>query len=311
MPRFNKLTGSSFKRRSYWIDEIVQLSGHFGQDSSRIEKELKSEIKRDGLQALLDHLRLCGSIPEKYGHDSSEEKLYSKYTDALLSSVLNYIGLSSIVLTGRADTADVEAVCDAYSLVGDAKVFRLSRTAKNQKDFKVEALHQWKRGKQYALVVSPIYQLPTRNSQIYQQAIARTVCVFSYSHLAVIVRLAECLGKKRAIDFLHKILDCMQNLNPCKDASSYWLAINSTMLSYDTCISDFWRDEKAVTVDSIKAAKEEALLFLAQEREAIMRMSKGDAIEALINHRNINGRCAVIQKACDNGIFSISGSCKR
>ena len=80
------ISGTAVTRRAYWIDEIVKLSGHFGQDSNRVDAELNSEIARDGTTAILDHLRLCGSIPEHYRHDSSEEKLYSKYTDALLAA---------------------------------------------------------------------------------------------------------------------------------------------------------------------------------------------------------------------------------
>jgi type II restriction enzyme len=89
---------------------------------------------------LLDHLRLCGNIPESYAHDSSEEKLYSKYTDCLLSEIFKFIGLRSIILKERSDTADVEAFAKNYSFVADAKSFRLSRTAKNQKDFKIQAM---------------------------------------------------------------------------------------------------------------------------------------------------------------------------
>ncbi len=74
-----------------------------------------------------------------------------------------------------------------YSFVADAKVFRLSRTAKNQKDFKIQAMDNWKFGKPFAMVVCPLYQIPSKNSQIYQQASARNVCIFSYSHLAVLV----------------------------------------------------------------------------------------------------------------------------
>lgn len=306
MPNLDQISPTSARRRSYWIDEIVKLSGHFGQDSSRVEEELKSEIQRDGLPALLDHLRLCGAIPEKYAHDSSEEKLYSKYTDALLASALSYIGLSSLVLSERADAADVEAACKDYSLVADAKVFRLSRTAKNQKDFKVEALHHWKRGKPYALVVCPIYQLPTKASQIYQQAISRTVCVYSYSHLAVLVRLADILGKEKATVLLHKTLQCTQDLIPGKDAAAYWKAINRTMLDFAPCVEALWQEEKIVTLDCIRAAKEEALVFLAQEREQIMLMSREDAIKTLIHDRNLDGRQTVVRKLDDNGIFAVS-----
>lgn len=102
--------------------------------------ELQADIHGNGTEALLDHLRLCRAVPEHYRHDSSEEKLYSKYTDALISEALTVIGLRSTIIHARADAADVQAYSTGYSLVADAKAFRLSRTAKNQKDFKVQAM---------------------------------------------------------------------------------------------------------------------------------------------------------------------------
>jgi type II restriction enzyme len=303
---FEILTAKSIQRRQHWIDEIAKISGKFGDDSSKIDRELISEIQRDGLAALLDHLRLCGSIPEHYRHDSSEEKLYSKYTDSLLAEVFRQIGLTSLVLNERGDAADVEVVGPDYSLVADAKAFRLSRTAKNQKDFKIDALHGWKRGKLHAMVVCPLYQLPARTSQIYQQAIVRNVCVFSYSHLAVLVEYSNVIGKLEAQNLLLKILHCTEELNPTKDSVSYWAAINGTMLDSNPAIPPLWQEEKLATVESIAAAKEEALLMLASEREQVMRMSREEAIKVLILDRNINGREKKVRSVLDNGIFAIS-----
>lgn len=184
----------------------MKLSGSFGDDSTRMAEELRAEIARDGSEALLDHLRLCGAIPEQYGHDSSEEKLYSKYTDAVISESLSTMGLRSVVIDTRADSPDVQARAGDYSLVADAKAFRLSRTAKNQKDFKVQAMDGWRGGLDYAVLVCPIYQLPSRSSQVYQQAIARNVCVLSYSHLAALVGLATRQGPSFAEVGLHEVL---------------------------------------------------------------------------------------------------------
>lgn len=306
MPPVKALSSTAISRRAYWIDEIVKISGHFGQDSSRIESELNAEIARDGTVALLDHLHLCGAIPEHYRHDSSEEKLYSKYTDALLASALRHLGLASLVLTERADAADVEAVGKTYSLVGDAKVFRLSRTAKNQKDFKIEAMHGWKRGKPHAIVVCPIYQLPTRSSQIYQQSISRNVCIFSYAHMAVLVRAADLLGKSSAEELLLQVLKCSEDLNPTKDSVSYWMCINRTMQKHASIIGKLWQSEKLATIESIIAAKEEALSSLAREREEIMRMTRDEAVKLLITDRNINGRTKVVNSVGDNGILTIA-----
>ena len=153
MKRKRLMTPEARKRRRYWVAELAKLSGSFGDDSTKIIAELRAEIAKDGGDALLDHLRLCGAMPEQYGHDSSEEKLYSKYTDAVISESLSEVGLRSAVIAARADAADVQARGGGYSLVADAKAFRLSRTAKNQKDFKVQAMDGWRNGLDYAVVV--------------------------------------------------------------------------------------------------------------------------------------------------------------
>jgi type II restriction enzyme len=254
---------------------------------------------------LIDHLRLCGDIPESYGHDSSEEKLYSKYSDSLIALAFNTVGLRSLVLDERADAADVEVVAKSYSFVADAKTFRLSRTAKNQKDFKVQAMDGWKRGKPYAMVVCPIYQLPSKSSQIYEQASARNVCVFTYSHLAMLVSFSLLEGNPKTEELLHEIFKTIPALNPSKDASPYWLAINRTMLGFSKKIVDLWRVEKQAAVESIITAKEEALTYLAKEREKIMRMSHEEALRELIRATNIENKIRVIKSVSDNGILEI------
>lgn len=297
---------STVDRRNRWLDHIVQISGHFGNDATRIELELRQEAARDGCVAVEDHLRLAGAIPEYYGHDSSEEKLYSKYTDALLSEAFSFIGLNSAVLAERADAADVEAANKDYALVADAKAFRLSRTAKNQKDFKVEAMHSWKRGAPFAIVVCPIYQLPTRQSQIYQQAISRTVCIFTYSHLSVLVRLAQATSQTTAMDVLHSILLSTEVLNPGKEAAPYWYRVNRTMLDAHPSISKLWQEEKIANLEAIQAAKDEALNALALERRRVLRMSHQEAIQALLYDKNLDGRSSIIQRVSDSGILEIS-----
>jgi type II restriction enzyme len=104
----NIITEAAIAKRAYWVEEIRKLSGDFSEDTGRLEKELADEIRTQGVQSLLDHIRLCGDIPESYAYDSSEEKLYSKYTDSLLNESLKAVGLKSIVLTERVDAADVE-----------------------------------------------------------------------------------------------------------------------------------------------------------------------------------------------------------
>lgn len=300
------ISKKAIKRRETWIEKIQNIDGNFSDDALYLEKELEKEIKKDGYITLIDHIRLCGNIPERYGHDTSEEKQYSKYTDSLLSFAYKSIGLKSVVLTERADVADVEAFAKKYSFVADAKAFRLSRTAKNQKDFKVQAMDNWKHGKQYAMVVAPIYQLPSRSSQIYQQASARNVCIFSYSHLSLFVNYANNESKSKAENLLYQVFETIPALNPSKNANDYWLAVNKTILDYSKILKDLWQIEKQASLEAIEIAKKEALKYLAEEREKIMRMSHEEALKELIKINKIESKINTIKSIKDNGLFELS-----
>lgn len=267
------ISSNAIKRRAYWVNEIKKLSGNFSDDYDRLEAELIDEVNQTGITALIDHLRLCGSIPESYKHDSSEEKLYSKYTDCLLSLAYRAIGLRSIVLTERGDAADVEAFADNYSFVADAKAFRLSRTAKNQKDFKVAAMHLWKRGKPYAMVVCPIYQLPRASSQIYQSATTSNVCIFTYSHLSLLLCFYQQNGAKKTRELIRKVFKTITENNPFRDGVDYWLTVNRTLLEFSKDIEEMWINEKLAAMETVSIAKNLDLLFLAEERERKIRMN--------------------------------------
>lgn len=299
------ISDKAIERRNIWVDKIDKIDGHFASNSRIIEEELSKELGINGVSGLLDHLRLCGNIPESYGHDTSEEKQYSKYTDALLSFAYKAIGLKSLVITERADVADVEGFGKDFSFVADAKAFRLSRTAKNQKDFKVQAMDRWKHGKPYAMVVCPIYQLPSKNSQIYQQAITRNVCVFTYSHLSLLVRYADEVSKSKSEDLLYEIFKTIPALNPSKSAVDYWLGVNKTILGHSKSIFELWQDEKIAATESIEIAKVEALKYLASEREKIMRMSHEEALRELVKASKIESKIRTIKNISDNGLFGV------
>jgi hypothetical protein len=303
--KFSILTTKSLERRARWVGKIKAISGNFGDDRLRLNSELEKELKGDGLATLLDHLRLCGAIPEGYGHDSSEEKLYSKYTDTLLAEAFRFMGVDSLVLTERADSADVECITKEFSFVADAKAFRLSRTAKNQKNFKIQAMDGWKRGKPFAMVVCPIYQLPSKGSQIYQQASARNVCIFTYSHLSVLIAFSNVERPRKTQTLLHELFKTVQALHPSKAATGYWQPLNRMMLDFSKHIPELWQVEKVAAVESIQVAKDEALTHLAAERERIARMSREEAIRELIQEHNLEKRIAQINSVADNGIMNL------
>ena len=299
------ITKYQLDKRNYWIDEISRLSGNFGVDAEKIEQEIAEEIQCDGIDSLLGHLRLCGAIPEKYGHDASEEKLYSKYTDVVIHEAFTAIGYKSLVLKERADVADVECVNKDYSFVADAKAFRLSRSAKNQKDFKVQAMDDWKHGKPYAIIVCPVYQLPSRTSQIYQQAASRAVCIATYTHLAVLVRYAQDKSENQAMKLLQEIFRSIEAMNPSKNAKGYWQVINRIMLDSDRILSNIWKDEKLAAIESISISKKEALVFLSQERERIMKLTKEQAIKEVLKSCKIENKIKAVNRVTDNGLLCV------
>lgn len=270
---FQIITPKQIEQRKIWIVAIDQLEANFEIATDKIKQTISEQLTTEGLDSLLGHLPLCGTIPEKYGYDTSIEKLYSKYTDIVIHKTYQQIGFTSFVLKERSDVADVECFATDYSFVADAKAFRLSRTAKNQKDFKIQSIDRWKHGKPYAMVVCPGYQLPSRTSQIYQQATSKTVYITTYSHLAVMAKYAQIATQDKAINLLYEIFKTIEAANPSKDAYSYWQMVNRTMLNLDALIKELWKIEKEAFVESIQIAQDEALHFLAIERERIAKMS--------------------------------------
>lgn len=297
------VTPAQIDKRLYWIDEISRLSGNFGDDAEKVEEEISKEITHEGVDTLIGHLRFCGSIPESYGHDTSEEKLYSKYTDVVIHEAFLAMGFASVVLKERSDVADVECVTDDFSFVADAKAFRLSRTAKNQKDFKVAAMNGWKHGKPYAMVVCPVYQLPATKSQIYQQAATYSVCIGTYSHLTVMARYALHTDRANSIALMLEIFKTVEAMTPSKSAGDYWQVVNRTMIDFDPIIREIWLEEKQASAESIHVSRDLALTYLASQRERIMRMSKDEAINHIIRAMNLENRIKIIQAISDNAIL--------
>lgn len=155
-----------------------------------------TEETRDYIDRMTDEdfksvVREIGTIPENIEHDSTEEKLYSKASDIVLARCFRMLGLAARALDKRADSADILAESISgyrYSLVADAKCFRLSRAARNQKDFKVSNLSDWRGSEnEYAVLVAPYFQYPQETSQIYSKALENNVCLLSWEHMSVLL----------------------------------------------------------------------------------------------------------------------------
>lgn len=174
----------------------------FNELVAHILTESENEFKRasESIRDFIDSMEMkifkeivkqIGTIPEVIEHDSTEEKLYSKASDIVLARCFRELGLAARALDERGDSADIIAESRAgynYSLVADAKCFRLSRTAKNQKDFKVSNLSDWRGSEnEYAVLVAPYFQYPQNMSQIYSKALENNVCLFTWEHISILL----------------------------------------------------------------------------------------------------------------------------
>ena len=146
---------------------------------------LTEQVGKLTKDSLTNIVREIGTIPESIEASSTEEKLYSKASDVILSRCFVEFGLKAKAVSERGNSADIIAESiHGYTLVADAKTFRMSRTAKNQKDFKISTLSNW-RGMEhdFALLVSPYFQYPSTNSQIYSSSLDNSVCLLSWEHI--------------------------------------------------------------------------------------------------------------------------------
>ena len=180
--------------------------------------------------------------------------------------------------------------------MADAEAFRLSRTAKNQKDFKVQAMDGWRGGLDYAIVVCPIYQLPNRTSQVYQQAIARNVCILSDSHLAALVGLAGRRGTQAATKGLNLVLQSVSLLHPSKSAADYWAGINGALLAALKGEGGLWTAEKTASLAALDVLKNEALAYLRAERDRLLGLSHQQAVEELVRAVGLDSRIAQVER---------------
>lgn len=276
-------------------EEIVDIVSELAKDSglSFVQKVEKLEIKVSELDQsqLLQHLSQADVIPEKYPHDSTEEKLYAKYSDMLFARGLAQLGLKSTVIEERSDAADVEASGDGYSLVGDAKAFRLSRTAKNQKDFKVEALNQWKKSANYAALLGPLYQYPTSNSQIYGQATRYNVTLFSFTHLIFMIKSGLREGAE-----LEKLWNVASSIPQGSAAKAYWDAVLTIVLELTGKTETDWNKAIQESQKYLDKQSRKEVEFWETEIARIKEYSHEKAVEELIKALKLKNKIKIIEK---------------
>lgn len=258
------------------------------QDAFSLLEEKLSNLTKVELMMSLLH---CGTIPEQFKPDSSAEKLWAKYCDILLSRSFNFLDIASEVLRTRGNSADVFGRTSSYTIVADAKAFRLSRTAKNQKDFKVSALNDWRRDDTYACLVAPLLHYPQQRSQIYAQAIQHRVILLGYEHIWLLLEFTP----SRISELLESVWGIFdETTENSQSAELYWSMIDNSLLDVT--------GQSKTTLNVIKQNFAAELVKLGQEgitywrtiMDTYWRMSREQAISRLIDAEKIPQKVSTI-----------------
>ena len=277
------------------ILEMIQSASD--KDFETASKLLEEYIVDD--TDFIGTLKQIGTIPETIIQDSTAEKLFSKASDAVLSRAFREVGLKSTVLKGRNNSADVlaESPIHGYTLVADAKAFRLSRTAKNQKDFKVTALSGWRKDADYAVLCSPYFQYPSKHSQIYAQALNHNVCLLSWEHLIFLIENGIKETPNLSFAPLWNFCELYSHKVVYSDKEKCFMQqFNSEVLALTGLDSSVFSAQLSAQIKTITERGNLEKSHLEEEIKKIKQFSREKAIEELIKDKKLNEKIEQIDK---------------
>lgn len=238
-----------------------------------------------------------GAIPEFIKHDSTEEKLYTKVSDIILAKCFIELGLKATVLRERANCADVTARSNYhnYSLIGDAKSFRLSRTAKNQKDFKVESMVHWRGDCDYSVLCCPYFQYPKTKSQIYGQAINGNVTLFSWEYLSILLQNNIVESEYINLESLWNYSSVIANDTTVADMNSCFLNKQDKFLKqFIECSDKSFTNLFNIFKNNIVNRGKNEIIYWENEINVIKEYNREEAIKMLIKSLKLNEKINAI-----------------
>lgn len=284
-----------------FLEIINNLTFEKSISFANASKSLQEYINKLSKNSIINIVKEIGMIPEEIEASSSSEKLFSKASDCILARCFSEFGMPSIAVNERGNSADIIAKSiHGYTLVADAKTFRLSRTAKNQKDFKISTLSNWRGSEHnYALLIAPYFQYPSTTSQIYSSALDNQVCLLSWEHILFLLK--NNIQENQFLS-LEAIWEAPARLSRdktllYKDRMNCQLKFIDKILCerISKNIEDFYT-ELELCIQNICARGNNELLFLNKEKEIIENLTREQAIQKLLKSEKINERISTIEK---------------
>lgn len=280
------------------LEKLLSLIENLtNQEFKQATNSLISFIYKLNRNEVIELVRSIGILPEAIKPSSTQEKLFSKAGDIVLAKAFQLLNLNSKPLEQRGNAGDVIALSKEfnYGLVADAKSFRLSRTAKNQKDFKVKALSEWREDKDYAVLTAPFFQYPTTKSQIFKQSLDENVLLFSWEHLAILLQLDLEETNIFSFEQLWNFPKKQSKKTSVSDSE------NNFMRDFNKYIMDLFKIDKdtlnQLLQKEINFIEERSLIekeYWKKQINIIKNFTREEAIEALLKDINMSSKIETI-----------------
>ncbi|MCL1935958.1 MAG: HindIII family type II restriction endonuclease [Defluviitaleaceae bacterium] len=276
------------------LKDIIEDKINF-DNLSNIEKIIYDA----NLNETIELVQNMGIIPEKIPVSSTNEKIFTKISDIVVARAFILLNMKSKAISGRSNDADIiaESISRQYSLVSDTKSFRLSRTAKNQKDYKISALNDWRREKGYAVLVAPLFHYPNTDSQIFSQSLRNNVLLFSWEHLSILLKLGIKENQSFTLEQIWKFpLKQSKKTILSEDDINYFNEFNKWFCKNINITKETFSkllDEEVKQI-SYRAMTEKQ--YFTSEENRILNLTKEEAINELLLYKKIKGKTTTIDK---------------
>lgn len=280
-------------------EQIRKCKDEDFQTSSDKMQSFVFSLSRDDVAEIVTEI---GVIPEDIAHDSSEEKLYSKTSDIIFAKALECIGFDVQVLRERANAADIVARSKFhdYSLVGDAKAFRLSRTAKNAKDFKVDSMDRWRGNEDFSVLACPYFQYPTRKSQIYKEALDGNVMLFSWEWLYIMLKENVVENKRVSLKGIWNLSAVIAQQTTVANTTECFLPKQDETICRLLGFSDNKYARYFTQIrERLQVRGNAEILYYESEIQRVKNMDKDEAIKELLERMNLKAKIEQIRGFID------------
>lgn len=265
-----------------FVDDVFKKASE-DIDSDQAVKDFSQKIQTDFDDTRFeDLLMISGFIPDLYANDSSEETLYTKLIEVLVSEWAIRMGCTGECIKTKSDYEDVKITISDKIIVCDAKSFRLSRSQKapNPKDMvKPDAFREWAARYENScggLVTYPSTHDWKKGSVVYRDCSNKDnpILILSYRHLAFLLHYKNSFSPDALLtlwDYATLFPAPLANQGAGNKAP-YWTKIKEAMLSItnvdsgdfdsyfekadaniQTCIADY----RKIITDLRKKRKEE------------------------------------------------------